>query len=115
MAKEYIEKDTAVGLIGNLLSNIEPSFDHGVARSGEAIKSMKAADVREDTKGTWEYRVVLNEDGKMDLLSRRWFCSACGEWETYGPSDFCPNCGARMTNCEEMRWKPQEGGNGDGK
>lgn len=38
--------------------------------------------------------------------SRRWdrvrfYCSECGGWQTYGKTDFCPNCGARMESEDE--------------
>jgi len=35
--------------------------------------------------------------------SRRWdkvrfYCSECAGWQTYGKTDFCPHCGAKMDN-----------------
>ena len=32
---------------------------------------------------------------------RRWYCSECGEWQTYGMTNFCPNCGARMKGADD--------------
>ena len=29
-------------------------------------------------------------------LKERWICSWCGNVQTYGATDYCPNCGARM-------------------
>lgn len=29
-------------------------------------------------------------------LRSRWICSWCGNVQTYGATDYCPNCGARM-------------------
>lgn len=31
---------------------------------------------------------------------RRFYCSACGDWNTYGKTDFCPYCGAKMAKDE---------------
>ena len=47
--------------------------------------------------GKWEERVV--EDPKYDpygFFKRRWYCSACGKWQTHGATKYCPNCGAQM-------------------
>ena len=50
--------------------------------------------------GSWEVRPAPEEDY---LLGRkRYYCSECGRWNTYGQSDFCPRCGAYM--CKD---KPQ--------
>ena len=32
------------------------------------------------------------------FLKRRWRCSVCGDWQTYGKPKFCPECGAKMEN-----------------
>lgn len=48
-------------------------------------------------RGKWEERIV--EDPKYDpygFFKRRWYCSACGKWQTYGATEYCPNCGADM-------------------
>ena len=31
----------------------------------------------------------------------RFICSACGEWQTYGKTNYCPDCGAKMQEVEE--------------
>ena len=49
-------------------------------------------DIKE-TLGTWEERFI---DDDFPLFRRRFYCSACNEWNTYGMSKYCPNCGARM-------------------
>jgi membrane protease subunit (stomatin/prohibitin family) len=45
-------------------------------------------------KGEWEERYA--EDDECKWTRRRFYCSACGEWQTYGKPNFCPNCGANM-------------------
>ena len=47
----------------------------------------------EEKVGTWEERFIEDD---FSLFRRRFYCSACNEWNTYGMSKYCPNCGARM-------------------
>lgn len=51
-----------------------------------------------EKEGTWEFRMV--EDDECIWTRRRFYCSACGRWNTYGKSDFCPVCGAKMRNTD---------------
>ena len=48
-------------------------------------------DVPEEAE--WEERTV---EGSEPWFRRRFYCSACGDWQTYGKTRFCPNCGAQM-------------------
>lgn len=48
--------------------------------------------------GTWERRVVEDDS---PLFRVRFYCSSCGEWNSYGESEYCPNCGARMVEPQE--------------
>ena len=57
----------------------------------------------EERCGKWERRYV---DDENPFMRRRFYCSACGNWTTYGESKFCPNCGARMTKSDS---KDEEG------
>lgn len=59
----------------------------------EIIDLQPTADVRENVKGEWaeEY-----DDDAAIFFKRRWVCSACGDYQTYGKPKFCPNCGADM-------------------
>ena len=50
-------------------------------------------EIPEGHKGHWEERHL--EEAPM-FLRRRWYCSECGEWQTYGRPRYCPNCGAEM-------------------
>lgn len=49
-------------------------------------------------RGKWTVRI--DQDDKP-LFRRKYVCSACGEWTSYGMSDFCPNCGADMREVQE--------------
>lgn len=53
----------------------------------------KMDDVRPVVRGTWTEKIDNDED---PIFRRKYECSACGKWNTYGKSDFCPNCGADM-------------------
>ena len=50
-------------------------------------------EIEERKEGEWieEY----DEEASM-FLKRRWRCTACNNWQTYGRPKFCPHCGARM-------------------
>ena len=59
-------------------------------------KAFKALDIAIDAlkaqrTGTWERRVVEDDS---PLFRVRFYCSSCGEWNTYGESEYCPNCGS---------------------
>lgn len=45
--------------------------------------------------GKWTYE--YDEPAPL-FMKKRWRCSACGDSNTYGMSDFCPCCGAMMEN-----------------
>lgn len=49
--------------------------------------------LQDRSTGTWEEKCI--EDAPP-FLKHRFYCSNCGEWNTYGMLDFCPNCGADM-------------------
>lgn len=50
-------------------------------------------------KGKWS---VQYDPDDNPLFRRKFVCSACGEWTSYGMSDFCPNCGAEMERADEV-------------
>ena len=42
--------------------------------------------------------------------NRRWdrvrfYCSECGNWQTYGKTNYCPECGAKMEDPQERSVK----------
>ena len=43
--------------------------------------------------GTWSER--YDEDDYI-FFRKKFVCSACGKWNTYGKTSFCPICGADM-------------------
>ena len=56
------------------------------------------ADVREAEEeskpGHW--REDIDNNRRWDRV--RFYCSECGDWQTYGKTHYCPNCGAQMIN-----------------
>ena len=52
----------------------------------------------EDPKiGYWAEEI--DNDRRWDRI--RFYCSECGEWQTYGKTNYCPNCGAKMQKEDE--------------
>lgn len=49
-------------------------------------------------EGEWEERYI--EDDDCVWTRRRFYCSVCGNWNTYGKTDYCPKCGAKMKRRE---------------
>lgn len=76
------------------LDAIHEMFAKSLARerAETAVKSVSSAQLEQRT-GTWEERRV---EGTDIWDRRRFYCSACGDWQTYGTPAFCPNCGADM-------------------
>lgn len=51
-------------------------------------------------KGYWTIDVDYDDpDRRWDR--RRFYCSVCGSWQTYGETKYCPKCGAEMETTEE--------------
>lgn len=58
------------------------------------VKLQKSlADVAPVRHGRWVESFKVNAP---PTLKERWICSWCGNVQTYGITDYCPNCGARM-------------------
>lgn len=47
------------------------------------------------SKATGEWTEEHDESADI-FFQHRFVCSACGDWNTYGKSKFCPECGAKM-------------------
>ena len=48
---------------------------------------------------TGHWREDIDKNRRWDRV--RFYCSECGDWQTYGKSDYCPNCGCRMVETKE--------------
>ena len=83
---EYIERQAAIDAINEM-------FAKSLARN-KAIEAVKSVPAK---TGHWEERIVEDrEKDPVGLFRRRWYCSACGDWQTYGATRYCPDCGAKM-------------------
>ena len=67
------------------------------ARDFEALEMAIEALEQEPKTGQW--RVDIDKSRGCDW--RRFYCSECGNWQTYGTTRFRPFCGARMESEEQ--------------
>ncbi|MBO7668974.1 MAG: hypothetical protein J6S60_00155 [Oscillospiraceae bacterium] len=61
--------------------------------TGEVIVLQRNAKIKPWVRGTWEEKIVEDSD---PMFRRRFYCSACGSWTSYGKTLYCPDCGADM-------------------
>lgn len=52
-------------------------------------------------RGSWETRPA--PEGHLGVSGVRYYCTACGGWQTYGETAFCPRCGADMRKTEQTK------------
>lgn len=57
------------------------------------IRNAPTADVEEAKHGEWK---EIIDEKEVLFFRQKFYCSACGEWNTYGMTAYCPKCGARM-------------------
>lgn len=84
--KEHIKKTESELMLGALSTflrvlDITPTADVAPVRHGRWVESYKS--------------------NAAPTLRSRWTCSWCGNVQTYGATDYCPNCGARMDGEEK--------------
>ena len=84
---EYISRDW-------LLTHTHTGMD--TIQMMQTMIDAPAADVVEVMHGRWEERIVDDPLDPYGFFKRRWYCSSCGRYQTYGTTAFCPNCGAKM-------------------
>ena len=66
----------------------------------EDIKGIPPADVAPVKHGHWTERVGEVPDDPYYIFRKRFYCSVCGDWQTYGKTEYCPFCGASMEKGE---------------
>ena len=102
--KEYIERQAVEEFIQDGLNNPDKSkaFGHNAIEILAGIHFMLAADVAEVRHGRWM---------TTDAYPHHLYCSVC--YKTYAknakwvneldlPTNYCPNCGARMDKEDEQ-------------
>lgn len=101
---DYIKREDAMELIDKCVSHTSPKaeaidfdFRHGEINglnwACDIIEAMPSADVAPVRHGRWVESFKVNAP---PTLRSRWTCSWCGNVQTYGITDYCPNCGAKM-------------------
>ena len=96
--KEHIRKTESELMLGALSTflrvlDITPTADVAPVRHGRWVESFKV--------------------NAPPTLRSRWTCSWCGNVQTYGATDYCPNCGARMDNEDLDRWRNEQKAKGE--
>lgn len=72
---------------------LQRMYDKGYHDGVEAYKAMMEIEKEEKEEPT-EWIVDTDDNRRWDRV--RYYCSACNDWNTYGKSKYCPNCGRRM-------------------
>lgn len=92
MNEDAIDRKLVCAFIDGLIS------DDGERKKGlEYIRNMPSVNPQEPKTGTWEEDI--DNSRRWDKV--RFYCSECGKWQTYGKTDYCPSCGARMIEPQE--------------
>ena len=60
---------------------------------------LKLPPVNSQEPKTGQWREDIDNNRRWDRV--RFYCSECGDWQTYGKSHYCPNCGAKMVEPQE--------------
>lgn len=84
--------------------------------AADTIEELLAEKEERETPAYW----ILQDDepNKLDpygVFRKKFVCSACGNWHTYGKTKRCPNCGKIMLNqppeahdCHNCKHKDRE-------
>lgn len=92
---EFIRRHDAIEEVKNAIATNHLRF----LEAKGALESIPPADVAPVKHGHWEEKFVEIPDLLDDpyhYFKRRFYCSSCGDWQTYGKTDYCPMCGASM-------------------
>lgn len=68
-------------------------MDIDLTKMLDELKNEPPAEVRPVVRGHWVEK--YEEDTENDpygLFRKRWYCSVCGRWQTYGKTIYCPRC-----------------------
>ena len=88
---DFIRRKDAIEAVAK---GFEPFYwDNIIRRISSCVNDINNIPSIEEKTGEWEERYV---DDESPFFRRRFYCSHCGEWNTYGMSKYCPECGAKM-------------------
>lgn len=62
--------------------------------SNVAKELAKLPSVTPQEPKTGHWREDIDNNRRWDRV--RFYCSECGDWQIYGKTHYCPNCGAKM-------------------
>jgi len=72
-------------------------------RSSEEIHHyLKRLPIIQIREGQWTEE---NDPTDAPFFQRKFRCSACNGWNTYGFTRYCPECGAKMMNATALTMK----------
>ena len=89
---DYIKREDALDIVAdnNVTGEITLNrYDKII----DGIYDIPSADVVPVRHGRWEDE--FKEDAEA-FVKHRYVCTVCGNWQTYGKTAYCPNCGAKM-------------------
>lgn len=97
MAELTLRKKYYTGLqIIDAVKDLHLSYDDSL-KLYKNLSETGTANVVEERVGTWTEKYVDDRTTELNpFMRRRFYCSACGEWNTHGKSRYCPKCGAKM-------------------
>lgn len=84
---DFIDREDALNIA--LEGNSSEEIHHELSR-------LPFVQIRE---GEWSEEYDPDDDL---FFQRKFRCSACGNWNTYGFTRFCPACGAKMLNATAL-------------
>lgn len=97
---DYIKREDAVRRVAVLIAAEAESdgcedqpMDNYIEYALEDLADIPSADVAPVRHGRWEDE--FKEDAEA-FVKHRYVCTVCGNWQTYGKTAYCPNCGAKM-------------------
>lgn len=92
---DYIARQEAIAYAISGSVRTLPTSEDGEdwIRTSEVRQSLLTMPSAEPQRPKGEWLEKYAEDGS-DLTRHRFYCSACGSWQTYGRTNFCPNCGS---------------------
>lgn len=93
--KDYIEREAAIAAAFSVTSLGDSAF-RDVYDTVNRLRLIPAADVVEVRHGRWITHNSLVNGALLDE-NEVFVCSACQEQRTRRKYNFCPNCGAKMT------------------